>query len=227
VYHDLAVNESNGIAVLSTRASMEPGTTLTAEHVRISTGASAWDVRTNDLQAPPSSIGGTVSAASLPLRAPFCPLVPAPTCGTGDLLVSGTSTQLPAGTYGTITVGVGATLSLPDNGTYRFCELKVASGGTVLATHQVTIEVVGNVLVGTDSGLRTTSRSPLRLRVGGTKVLLGRDALVTASIIAPNAKMKIKNNSRLEGCLCAESLKVAKMGSLECAGDSPSAAFVD
>lgn len=223
---DLGVNESNGIAVLATGATMEVGTTLFADRVRMSAGANVYNVRANDLQAPPGGIGGTVGPVALPLRAPFCPL-PALSCGTGDLLVSGTSVELPAGDYGDITVAVGATLRLVENGTYRFCELRIANGGTLLATHQVTIEVVGNVIVGTNSGLRTSGRSPLVLRVGGSKVLLGRDALVTAAVTAPNAKAKVKNNSRLEGCICAEILKVAKQGSLACTGDSPSGAFID
>jgi hypothetical protein len=218
VSSDLGVNQANGLAVISTRARMEVGTTLYADRVRMATGASVWDVRANDLQAPPGGIGGTVGPVALPLQAPFCQL-PLLTCGTGDLLVSGTNVTLAAGDYGSVTIGVGATLRLTDNAPYRFCDLTIAKGGTLLSTHQVTIDVVGNLIVGTDSGLRTTSRSPLVLNVGGPKVLLGRDVLVTAAITAPNAKAKVKNNSRLEGCMCAPTIKVAKEGSLVCAGD--------
>jgi hypothetical protein len=226
---DLAVNRVFGIAKLSPTATMTNGTTLTADRVWLAAGASVYDVRTNVLIAGSTSgIGGTVTPVSLPLRTPHCTL-PALTCGTGSVLVTGniTELELPAGDYGTVQVGEGALLRLEENGVYRFCELKIDSGGSLLAKHQITIEVPGNVFVGSNSSIRTSGLAPLILRVGGTKVLLGRDALITAAITAPNAKVKVKQRSAIEGCVCARIIKAGEGANLDCTGDSPSGAFLD
>ena len=93
--------------------------------------------------------------------------------------------------------------------------------------HQVAY--VGDV-VGTGSSLHTSGSAPFVLRIGGAKVLLGREALVTAAIVAPNAKAKVKTLSVVQGCICSGIIKTAKGATLECAGDepgSPSGAFLD
>jgi hypothetical protein len=186
------------------------------------------DVRANELLASlGSTIAGTFSTPlTLPLRAPFCEL-PVQACGTGDIVVTDTQTHLGSGDYGRVTLGDGAVLHLEDDGPYRFCEIRIANGATMLFTHQVTVDVTGNVLVGTGSSIRTGGGAPIVLRVGGRKVLLGREALVTASITAPDAKVKVKRGSVVEGCVCGRVIKTAKEASLACAGDSPSGAFLD
>ena len=227
VDHDLGVNDAVGVATLAPGATMSDGTTLSAERVKIAPGASVYNVRANDLSAQPSSIHGSVGTVNLPLRANFCSM-PALSCGTGDLQVKGTSTMLDPGNYGRVSLAAGAILHLPGNGTYRFCELRIANRAEVLITHQITMEVTGNVIVGTDSSLHTTGGAPFVLRVGGPKPLLGRNAIVTAAITAPNAKGKVKADSQLQGCMCSNYLKAARNAHLICAGDaSPSGAFVD
>jgi len=226
---DLGVNETMGVATLAPEATMANGTTLFAERVKLAVGADVFNVRTNSLSvASTEGIHGTVGPVALPLKAPFCSM-PSLTCGTGDVTVAGvTELTLPAGSYGRVIIGKGATLYLPDNAPYNFCELRISNAGSVVATHQITLEVTGNVLVGTGSALRTGGGAPLILRVGGPKLLLGRDAIVTAAITAPNAKGKVKSSSSFSGCMCARVVKAAKDATLTCAGDtSPSGAFVD
>ncbi|HWP65351.1 MAG TPA: hypothetical protein VNO26_05505 [Candidatus Limnocylindria bacterium] len=228
---DLGVNAATGVAVVGANATMTEGTTLYANRVKIAPGAEVDDVRTNALNAADTnSINGTVDPVALPLKVPYCPM-PELSCGTGDMQVTDTTTELAPGSYGKVNVGTGAILHLPGNGHYQFCELRIANGGQVLVTHQVTIDVTGNVIVGTRSSFRTGGGAPFTLRVGGSKVLLGREALVTAAITAPNAKGKVKADSTLAGCMCARVLKAAKNAQLTCAGDSgegsPSGAFTD
>lgn len=229
---DLGVNETTGVAILSPGATMTAGTTLYAERVKLAAGSSVFDVRTNVISGATSGIAGTVETVALPLVAPFCQLDPPQSpCGTGDVEVSGNITELwlDADNYGRVSVGEGAVLYLDDDAPYGFCELRIANRGKVLVKHQVTIDVTGNLIVGTESELRTGGYAPLRLRVGGSKLLLGRDAVVTAAITAPNAKAKVKQASELKGCLCARIIKAAQDATLECGGDvsSPSPAFVD
>jgi hypothetical protein len=227
VDHDLGVNDAVGVAILAPGATMSDGTTIYAERVKIANGANVYNVRTNELSASPSSIHGSVGSVNPPLRANFCSM-PSLSCGTGDLQVKGSETMLDPGSYGRVSVAAGAILHLPGNGTYRFCELRIANRAEVLVTHQVTVEVTGNVIVGTDSSFHTGGGAPFILRVGGPKLLLGRNALVTAAITAPNAKGKVKAESHLQGCMCANYLKAARDARLTCAGDaSPSGAFVD
>ena len=83
--------------------------------------------------------------------------------------------------------------------------MRIANGGEVRVKHQITIDVFGNVLVGTGSSLHTSGSAPFVLRIGGAKVLLGREALVTAAIVAPNAKAKVKTLSVVQGCICSQS----------------------
>jgi hypothetical protein len=229
VNNDAGVNETQGVAILAPEATMANGTTLYADRVKLAQGADVYNVRTNSLKvASTDGIHGSVGTVALPLKAPFCQQ-PSLTCGTGDVTVAGQAElTLPAGDYGRVSIGAGGTLHLPDDAPYRFCELRIANYGSVLATHQITIEVPGNVLVGTRSALRTSGGAPLVLRVGGSKLLLGREAVVTAAITAPNAKGKVKSDSAFSGCMCARVMKAAKNASLTCAGDgSPSGAFVD
>jgi hypothetical protein len=227
VDHDLGVNDAVGVAILAPGATMIDGTTLSAERVKIAPGANVYNVQTNDLTASPASIHGSVSSVNPPLRANFCSL-PSLTCGTGDLQVKDATAMLAPGNYGRVSVAAGAVLHLTGNGTYRFCDLRIANHAEVLVTYQVTVEVPGNVIVGTDSSFHTSSGSPFILRVGGPKLLLGSNALVTAAITAPNAKGKVKKESHLQGCMCADIIKAAKDSQLTCAGDgSPSGAFVD
>jgi hypothetical protein len=219
VDHDLGVNDAGGVATLSPGATMSDGSTLYAERVKIAAGATVYNVRANHLIAQPGSIRGSVGTVNPPLQANFCD-APAPSCGTGELQVKGSETMLDPGDYGRVSVAAGAILNLPGNGTYRFCELRIANRAQVLLTHQARVEVTGNVIVGTDSSFRTLSGAPFILRVGGPKLLLGRNALVTAAIMAPNAKGKVKAGSHLQGCMCANFLKAAKDARLTCTGDS-------
>jgi hypothetical protein len=204
VNNDAGVNETQGVAILAPDATMANGTTLYADRVKLGPGADVYDVRTNSLKvASTDGIHGNVDPIALPLKAPFCQQPPL-TCGTGDVTVAGQAElTLPAGDYGRVSIGSGGTLHLPDDAPYRFCELRVANYGSVLATHQITIEVPGNVFVGTRCTLRTGGGAPLVLRVGGSKLLLGREAVVTAAITAPNAKGKVKSDSAFSGCMCA------------------------
>ena len=220
VNNDAGVNETAGVATLSPQATMANGTTLYADKVKLGLGADVYNVHTNSLiAASTEGIHGIVQSVALPLKAPFCPQ-PELTCGTGDVTVAGlTDLTLLAGDYGRVSIGSGGTLYLPDDAPYRFCELRIANNGRVLATHQITVEVPGNVLVGTRSELRTGGGAPLVLRVGGSKLLLGREAIVTAAITAPNAKGKVKGSSLFAGCMCAKVVKAAKDAILTCAGD--------
>jgi hypothetical protein len=203
---------------------MADGTTLYADRVKLADHASVYNLRTNFLSTGPTTqIRGAGDALdTLPLTPSLCPLVPAPTCGAGDLQVTtGTSesVDLPPGDYGDVRVGIGSRLRLTGVGIFRFCTLALWSDADLIADQQVTIEVAGGVNIGSRAKIHTASGMPLVLNVGGAKFRIGSEAQVDAAITAPGARVKVKQYGKINGCLCAGLLKTALNTDLVCVGD--------
>lgn len=231
VTHDLGVNELGGKAILASGSSMKEG--LFADRAKLSAGVEVQSLWANDLNI---AVAGDVEEyidgeLDLPLRETPCSLPDLPLCNeSAEFELVETDSTLEGELHGRVSIGKGAKLTIDEPGHYRFCELRLANGGELESKHQVTIDIVGNLIVGTESNIVTSGGAPLILRVGGSKLLLGRDARVTAAITAPNAKVKVKSRASLEGCLCAESVKLAAEADMTCTGDdggSPNGAFLD
>jgi hypothetical protein len=217
----LGVNSPVGLLRIAADAFLADGTTVSASRMKIADRASVYNVATNLLfSAPTTVIRGTTGPVTLPLLEPFCSLPPLG-CGSGNLEVSGDESDvtLNAGDYGEVRVGAGGTLRLVDDGLYRFCELTLLDGATLLSNHQVTIDVLRGVIVGTGGSIRTVSGAPLVMNVGGAKLRIGKGARVDAAIVAPAARAKMKQSGTLNGCLCAALIKTAPNADLICVGD--------
>jgi hypothetical protein len=208
---------------------MADGTSVTADTVKIGSGSSVDDVFTNNLRPSfDATIRGTVSPVTLPVIDPFCTL-PEFTCGTEDVIVPIGATQLglAPGAYGRLNVGDGATLLLPELGTYTFCSIKIGRFAQVKSPQQITINVTGKFQMGQASFLGTTTGAPLILNSSGPLIRVSQDAVLNAAVTAPFAKFKIQRDGTLRGCLCSERFSTDKHVTLLCEGGSPSGAFVD
>ncbi len=94
-------------------------------------------------------------------------------------------------------------------GVYYFGSMIVQNQATLTVTGNVTIFVDGNVNV-VDGATVDTGGSPGRLdiRATGNKVDIDSSSELEASIIAPNAMMKVKGTGQVYGILIAEKLNI-------------------
>jgi hypothetical protein len=201
---------------------MTDGTSVTADRVKIGGATSVFDVTTNRLYPTPESIiRGTLTEGGLavPLADAACTL-PAFTCGGPDVTVPPLTVQtsLPPGTYGNLFIGDGAVLRLPDFGEYTFCSMKVGNNGALRPSQQVTINVSGDVRIGSGALLVSDANAPFIFNVGGTKFRISQGAVVNAKITAPFAKIKIQRDGTIDGCTCSDAIKTDKHTALLCDG---------
>lgn len=221
----VAINSDIGFLKFSTYGYMSDGTTVTANRLKLANHASVFQISTNSLTTGPTVQirGGAIASPVLPLSPSFCAFSgPPPSCGSGDLDVSngpGFPTFLSPGNYGNVRVGAGSELHLRDIGRFGFCSLTLWDGAALVSDQQVTIDVVGNVAIGAGASITTASGAPLILNVAGTKVNVAGDGQIDAAITAPNARVKLKQYARINGCLCSLLIKTAANTDLACIGD--------
>jgi hypothetical protein len=216
----IASSGVGGFVRFGQNAYMADGTSVVADKVKIGTLSSVFDVQTNKLLTTTGSeIRGTLTdTLAVPLDA-SCTLPPF-TCGGPDVVVPPLTVQtsLPPGTYGNLFVGDGAVLLLPDFGTYTFCSMRVGNNGAIRPDQQVTINVSGDVRIGSGAILAPVADAPFILNIGGTLVRISQGAVVRAAITAPNAKIKLQRDGTITGCTCSKSFKTDKHVSLICSG---------
>jgi hypothetical protein len=189
--------------------------------VRLGDESSVYDVDTDVLfDAPTATLRGAWGPVALPLQSPFCAL-PAFACTSGNdvVVAAGVTSGLSGGSYGTLTVGDGATLDLNAASIYTFCDVRVGRGATVQAPGQTTINVESNLRLGAGSRLWTPAvvdDLPLLLNVGGSLVRVSQADVIEAIITAPAAKIRLQRASELYGCFCADELTTDKNVLLSC-----------
>ncbi len=153
--------------VLGRSARAEDGTVLDAAGVRLGRGASVSSVRTDKLV---SGRGAAVRGQRLTtaMVAPTCETAPA--CDRPRVrLAKGATLALPPGTYGAVRLAAAARLQLA-NGSYRFCELRLGAGASVLAP------AGGSVQVAVARDVRAGASTRIQPAVCAGRVLVGADA---------------------------------------------------
>jgi hypothetical protein len=215
------VNNPAGLLRLAPFVTMADNTTVYGDRIKLADHTSVYDLKTNVLStAPTSSIRGEASdLPALPLHQPYCAFSLPPQCGAGELDVASGVVDLSAGNYGNVRIGVDTQLHLTGVGRFGFCSLTVLDGGQIFADQQVTIDIVGNVNIGTGATITTGSGMPLIMNVGGAKFRVSNDAQIDAAITAPMARMKLKQYGRINGCVCTGLMKTASNTDLVCVGD--------
>jgi hypothetical protein len=218
---DVGANDAAGSIRLGRLAAMADGTTLTANKVKLGKAASAFDVFANSLRkGPAAEVRGTFGPATLPLSALFCP-VAAFTCGGDDVHVplNGSSGPLAPGSYGTVLLESGATLTLAA-GVFNVCSVDVGLLAHIVTTGATTINVLDDIRLRLSSSLGPDGSSPAPvLNVLGRSVIIGPLATAQASISAPDATVRLQKSAVLHGAFCADQLRGSRLVKLDCAGN--------
>lgn len=213
----IGTNDPNGRLQIGKNVRMADGTSVTANDLTVGNGSSVYQAFANTLKlGAGAETRNGFGPAALPIVAPFCP-IPTFDCGTQHITVGPAQTiGLAPGKYGKLKVLNGATLELQP-GTYQFCDLKTGRGATISALGDVTIDIVGGLIVGTDSHMAPVAGAPIiKVNVAGKKVRVSQSAVANAKISAPNAKSQFGRDSMLLGCFCAGSGRSDKHITLEC-----------
>jgi hypothetical protein len=197
---------------------MADGTRVIGDTVQIGNGSSVEQVFANTLlRGAEVVIRAGTGLPTLPLALVPCPL-PAFACGGTDVQVPPNQTQGPLapGVNGRLRVLNGASLTLAA-GEFTFCDVKMGRDASVTTLGTSTLNVVGNLTVGTDSTLGpATGSEPVRVNVGGKLARLTQSAFANAVFVAPAARMSFGRDARLLGCFCSDRAKSDKHITLEC-----------
>jgi hypothetical protein len=217
---DLAANNPGATIAIGKSAQLLAASTLTADTVKLGVGASIFNLRSNRRHfGVGSTVAGSVATAQLPLVDPFCPLE-ALACGGTDVVLDRNQTMGPLlpGSYGRVVLPNDTTLLLLP-GTFDFCSVKGGRGAVirVLGATPTTVRVVGNFLLGGNSGFVPQPGTPVpTLEVGGTALHLGPTARIQAWVTAPRAGVRFGRSVELDGTVCADVLGVDSNARLAC-----------
>ena len=198
---------------------MADGTFIGADQVEVGNASSVFQVRAG--KSFKKGFGAIVRDQVLPLttpvQTPFC-VAPSFTCGGPDVIVAPGQPvgPLAPGSYGRVIIMNGGSLTLTD-GTYAFCDVKMGRQALLEAQGTVILNIVGNLRVGTASTLAPSpGNPPVGIYVLGRKVRTSQSAVITAAIVAPNAKISFGRDASFNGCFCASQAKSDKHITLTC-----------
>jgi hypothetical protein len=218
LHGSIGANDPNGRIQFGKGVLMADGTKVTAHSVTVGNGSSVDHVAANDVQVGTNGIiRSGQSLPSLPIIQPFCD-VPDFQCGHDAVLVQvgDTSAPLPPGTYGRVRVLNDGHLRLQP-GVFQFCDLKTGRGSTIEAMGPVTLNVVGNVNVGSGSRLMPSiGQPPIVLNVRGKQVRVSQNGVAEVILTAPFAKITLGRDSLVRGCFCVETARTDKHITLMC-----------
>jgi hypothetical protein len=215
---NIGANDLNGRVRLGKALTMPDGTSVTADTVSLGKGANVFTVLANTPQLHPEAIvrNGT-GLPVLPIADPFC-TVPTITCGSQDFQVAPGQTlgPLAPGVYGRLRVLNGASVVLSP-GEFTFCDIKTGRNATITTLGPVTVNVAGNVAIGTASRLGPASGTePVRVHAGGKVVRVSQSGVANAAFIAPSARISFGRDAFLLGCFCTDRAKSDKHITLAC-----------
>jgi hypothetical protein len=220
IFGDIGANDAGARLRLSRDAFASDGTMVSADTVELGNGASVFRVLTNRLHTGSDvTIRDGIGVVVLPLTSPFCP-VPAFDCGGPDVIVPGGFSQGPIapGQYNRILLGNDAVLRLTP-GTYDVCSVSANFRSELLVTGltPVTLNVSGSFTLRNGARLLRAAGAPQpAVNVGGSRVRLGQDAVLQATLSAPLASLRLGRSSRIEGSFCVETASTDKHITLIC-----------
>lgn len=220
VNSDIVAFDVDSLASIGKRSVMADGTTITGEKVKLSPGASAFDVRANALKlGTAAEIRGTQAPAVLPIAPGTCDVRPEIECGGPDVTVLESETvALAPGVYGDLALGENSTLELAP-GHYEFCDVLSGRSVSILAQPggPVDVEVVeslqlrnGSTFAPAPGGVRPT------LHVHGRSARIGASSFVQAHVVAPNGNVKYGRSTLVDGTTCARIVQGAWNVTLTC-----------
>jgi hypothetical protein len=220
VNSDLVAFDEGGLASVGKRSQLADGTTIAGDKVKLSPGASVFDVQANALRlGRDAEIRGTQAPATLPIAPATCGERPEPPCGTeGVSVLESQTVAIPPGVYGDLALGEGATLELAP-GHYEFCGVLTGRSASILAQPggPVDVEVVKNLKLRNGS---TFGPAPGAVRptlwVHGRSARFGAGAFVQAHVVAPDGTVKYGRSSLVDGTTCARIVQGAWNVQLTC-----------
>ena len=184
--------------------------------VSLNISAQVFDVHTNALSGIGTVLGQTITPLDLPVVGSLPP-VPAITPGPQDVDVPLFTTQtLDAGSYGSLTVGAAATLTLT-GGVYEFASWSVGNSARVQIAGPTEIRIAGKVFVDHIARVEpaptapTITASDILVVVtginGSTGALnelpkaasFGQATTIRAKLHVPNGTLEIQQNSQATG----------------------------
>jgi hypothetical protein len=238
---DIGINRERG-KLIARKFLTTPGT-VASDIVKVGDGFAAGTLFANILVGKfqpaatpwtPPIIGDLAGACGFPN--------PFPACDPGNrvLVLAGTTTALPPGVYGDVTVKGGydefgeplpGVLEL-GGGSYTFCGVKLARFADVRFTDPATVNVATNLRMqannvwGPAEGSGVTA-DQIAVYVAGSKVHYSRNAEVVARLCAPSAKCRLTNAGSHAGAVYCRFIRTEQITFVCSPGGSPSGAFVE
>lgn len=208
ILSNLGVNDVGALLGIGRAAGMIDGTTLSGDNLKLGVGTSVYDAMANDLQlARGATVRNQMGIPILPLTDDFCPMS-AITCGGPDVLVDRdmVAGPLTPGSYGHVRMMNGGALTLLP-GTYDFCSIKTGRNASILVTGDTTsiINVRDNVVLGGNVMLGPDTGTPIpQLNLGGISLRVGPSALLSATIHAREALLRMGRGVEIQGSFCVD-----------------------
>jgi hypothetical protein len=191
---------SNRSTSIGPRATAVGSAVVAGDVVRLGSRANVGTVIFNVLRDGGATVGAMLQGITIPIT-PLPPPVLVQASQDHRDVAPGTVTSLPAGSYGRVRVGAGATVTL--SGDYDFEQLVVDGGGTALTTLRCQAATTCRVRVASRLSLAgerigNTGGGLVFDYAGSRKVTVGRvGSVVRALIRAPLARVDLKSAQRL------------------------------
>jgi hypothetical protein len=205
--------------VLGRRVSFADDTSVSGALVGLGNSASVFNLNADKVNLGRRAVVRGVEGSFTP--SPGCELAPIECGGAAVSVAKNQSQPLAPGTYGSITLQNGATLTLSP-GVYNVCEIRTGRHAsiTVSGPGQSTINVQGNVRLEntTTFGPTGDANTPL-LNVGGSVIHLSANDDVRAFITAPAARLGLGRSMSFTGAACVNELAGSRRVTITCAPD--------
>jgi RHS repeat-associated protein len=209
---------------------LDPASRVLGHRVHLDQGVQVFDVHTNTLSGPGPVGGQVITPLALPV-VPALPAVPPITPGPQDLSVPQQgSLTLAAGSYGTLTVGKEATVTLA-GGLYHFAAWALDKQVRLQIQAPVEIRIAGRLAIdkeavlGPAPGTSLTAADLLLIVTGvngATGALdvtpkaadIGKQSTVRAKLYVPHGTLRLDKESQVTGALLAKWVAIGKQGQL-------------
>lgn len=240
---DLGVNQPGG-KLIAPRYLTVPGR-VASNTVKLGTDAAIGELYANLLlgRNPPPATPWTPPLIVPDIQTACGFPVPFPACNLANPVQvdAGTTTVLPPGAYGDVTVKGGFDefgVPLPGvlelgGGTYTFCSVKLGKFAEVRFTAPATVNVVTNLRMqatnrwGSATGAGVTP-DEIVVYVAGSKVNYSRSSQVEAQVCAPLAKCRLPKGGSHAGAVYCRFIRTEEITFVCSAGaGSPSGAFLE
>ena len=231
---DISVLSDTGSVRSGPFSLMEEGTVLSAFKVRLARQATVEDLSVQVLIE--SNKGVNINGSQTAWVSPGMEITevctePAFSCDPNNDVFAeqGSSLSLTPGQYGDLQLGPEVVLEL-EAGEYDFCSIrtKTASEIIIVGSADTIIRVDRSIVTGPDGVFAPIGASVPRVQAGGA-VKLGRNSENLVHIEAPENRVLVGLNTRINGTVCAKKLDTRKFAQLGCDIETPSpaGAFID